>query len=91
MKQHGLLRVLEKKYKNYQLSFEEQVAVDTFSAICTVIEMCCADQLRPMMSHRMSLLERLSLLIKLRNNEVIHIPKSVHVLLLRVVYNSVYL
>lgn len=73
--QHGLFYVLEKKYKNYQLSFEEQVALDTFSAICTVVEMCCADQLRAMMSPRATLLQRLSLLIKLHKKDGLHVPK----------------
>lgn len=73
--QHGLFYVLEKKDKNFQLSFEEQVAVDTFSAICTVVEMCCADQLRAMMSRGASLLQRLTLLTKLHEKDVLKVPK----------------
>lgn len=73
--QHGLFHILEKKYKNYQLSFEEQVAVDTFSAICTMVEMCCIDELRAMMSQGATLLQRLSLLIKLHKKDSLHVPK----------------
>ena len=73
--QHGLFHVLEKKNKNYQLSFEEQVAVDTFSAICTIVEMCCNDQLRAMMLPGATLLQRISLLIKLHKNDNLHVPK----------------
>ena len=40
-----------------------------------MIEMCCADQLRAMMSQDASLLRRLSLLIKLHKEDALHVPK----------------
>ena len=73
--QHDLLHILEKKYKNIQLSFEEQVAVDTFSAICTIVEMCCADQLRAMIPQGASLLQRMTLMINLHKNDTLRVPK----------------
>ena len=73
--QHGLFYVLEKMDKNYQLSFEEQVAVDTFSAICTAVEMYCNDQLRAMMLPGATLSQRFSLLIKLHKQDNLLVPK----------------
>ena len=69
------MHVLQKKYDHYQLSYEEQVAVDTFSALCTAVEMCCGDQLRARMPQRASLLQRLILLILVNKREGLDIPE----------------
>jgi len=69
------VHVLQKKYDCYQLSYEEQVAVDTFSALCTVVEMCCSDQLRARMPQGASLLQRLNLLIQVHKREGLDTPE----------------
>jgi len=67
--------VLQKKYNHYQLSYEEQVAVDTFSALCTAVEMCCGDQLRARMPQAASLLQRMTIIIQMHKREGLDVPE----------------